>query len=126
MNENITIGITGAGGALGKSLTKKFKLEGYKIVGFSHKKLSKSKDQLGPDEWVVWECGKEFLLEKKLKKIESLSYKDKKSQFVCFLKELPKTSILNLCHHQYLGIHKLCHKQLSKKHLQDIDKKLNN
>ena len=72
MNENITIGITGAGGALGKSLTKKFKLEGYKIVGFSHNKLSKSKDEIGPDEWVIWECGKEFLLEKKLKKIDIL------------------------------------------------------
>ena len=29
MNEKINIGITGASGALGKSLTKKFKSKGY-------------------------------------------------------------------------------------------------
>ena len=72
MNETITIGITGAGGALGKSLTKKFKSEGYKIIGFSHSEFSNSLEDSEPDEWVKWECGKEYLLVNKLKKIDIL------------------------------------------------------
>tara|TARA_B100000674_G_scaffold453873_1_gene426439 strand:- start:27 stop:743 length:717 start_codon:yes stop_codon:yes gene_type:complete len=72
MNETITIGITGAGGALGKSLTKKFKSEGYKIIGFSHSEFSNSLEDSEPDEWVKWECGKEYLLINKLKKIDIL------------------------------------------------------
>ena len=72
MNEKINIGITGASGALGKSLTKKFKSKGYKITGFSHSQASKSLGESEPDEWVNWECGKEYLLEDKLKKIDIL------------------------------------------------------
>ena len=72
MNEKINIGITGAGGALGKSLTKKFKSKGYKITCFSHNQFSKSLGKSEPDEWVKWECGKEYLLEDKLKKIDIL------------------------------------------------------
>ena len=72
MNEKINIGITGAGGALGKSLTKKFKSKGYKITGFSHNQFSNSLGESEPDEWVKWECGKEYLLGDKLKKIDIL------------------------------------------------------
>ena len=72
MNKKITIGITGAGGALGKSLTKKFKSGGYKIIGFSHSQFSNSLGESDPDEWVKWECGKEYLLEDALKKIDIL------------------------------------------------------
>ena len=72
MNEKINIGITGAGGALGKSLTKKFKSKGFKITGFSHSQFSNSLGDSEPDEWVQWECGKEYLLEDKLKKIDIL------------------------------------------------------
>ena len=72
MNEKINIGITGAGGALGKSLTKKFKSEGYKIIGFSHSQFANSLGESEPDEWVKWECGKEYLLEQKLKEIDIL------------------------------------------------------
>ena len=72
MNEKINIGITGAGGALGKSLTKKFKSKGYKITGFSHSQFSNSLGESEPDEWVKWECGKEYLLEDKLKEIDIL------------------------------------------------------
>ena len=72
MNEKINIGITGAGGALGKSLTKKFKSKGYKITGFSSSQFSNSLGDSEPDEWVQWECGKEYLLEDKLKKIDIL------------------------------------------------------
>jgi len=72
MNKKKIIGITGAGGALGKSLTKKFKSEGYKIIGFSHSQFSNSLGESEPDEWVNWECGKEYLLENALKKIDIL------------------------------------------------------
>ena len=72
MNEKINIGITGAGGALGKSLTKKFKSKGFKITGFSHSQFSNSLGDSEPDEWVQWECGKEYLLVDKLKKIDIL------------------------------------------------------
>ncbi len=72
MNEKINIGITGASGALGKSLTKKFKSKGYKITGFSHNQFSNSLGESAPDEWVKWECGKEYLLKDKLKKIDIL------------------------------------------------------
>ena len=72
MNKKIIIGITGAAGALGKSLTKKFKSEDYKIIGFSHSKFSNTLGELEPDEWVKWECGKEYLLKNDLKKIDIL------------------------------------------------------
>jgi len=67
-----TIGITGAGGSLGKALTKKFSSHGHKIIGFTHNKNPKALDEEGPNEWVCWECGKEFLLEKSLRKIDIL------------------------------------------------------
>ena len=72
MDEKIIIGITGVGGALGKSLTKKFKKEGYKIIGFSHSQFSHSSGDSVPDEWEQWECGKEYLLKEKLKNIDVL------------------------------------------------------
>jgi len=72
MNKKIIIGITGAAGALGKSLTKKFKSEDYKIIGFSHSNFSNTLGESEPDEWVKWECGKEYLLKNDLKKIDIL------------------------------------------------------
>ena len=67
-----TIGITGAGGSLGKALTKKFSSHGYKIIGFTHSKNPQEIFEEGPNEWVYWECGKEFLLENSLSKIDIL------------------------------------------------------
>ncbi len=67
-----TIGITGAGGSLGKALTKKFRSHGHKIIGFTHNRKPVEIDEEGPNEWVYWECGKEFLLEKSLSKIDIL------------------------------------------------------
>ncbi len=67
-----TIGITGAGGSLGKALTKIFSSHGYKIIGFTHNKNPQELVEGGPNEWVYWECGKEFLLEKSLSKIDIL------------------------------------------------------
>ena len=67
-----TIGITGAGGSLGKALTKKFSSHGHKIIGFTHNKNPQGLMDEGPNEWVYWECGKEFLLENSLSKIDIL------------------------------------------------------
>ena len=67
-----TIGITGAGGSLGKALTKKFRSHGHKIIGFTHNRKPVEIDEEGPNEWVYWECGKEFLLENSLSKIDIL------------------------------------------------------
>jgi len=67
-----TIGITGAGGSLGKALTKKFSYHGYKIIGFTHNRKPQRRVDEGPNEWVYWECGKEFLLEQSLSKIDIL------------------------------------------------------
>tara|TARA_B100000212_G_scaffold231053_1_gene175636 strand:- start:189 stop:908 length:720 start_codon:yes stop_codon:yes gene_type:complete len=67
-----TIGITGAGGSLGKALTKEFRSHGYKIIGFTHNRNPQELPEGGPNEWVYWECGKEFLLENSLSKIDIL------------------------------------------------------
>ena len=72
MNEKINIGITGASGALGKSLIKTFKSKGYKVTGFSHNQSSSSLGEIKPDQWVKWECGKEYLLGDELKKVDIL------------------------------------------------------
>ena len=67
-----TIGITGANGALGKALTKKFRNKGFKVIGFTTSKDKKDKNDKSPNTWVYWECGKEFLLKKYLQKIDIL------------------------------------------------------
>ena len=67
-----TVGITGASGALGRELTKLFRTEGYRVVGFTHSKTDSEMDLESPNEWIKWECGKESLLEKHLKKIDIL------------------------------------------------------
>ncbi len=72
MQNKKTIGITGAGGSLGKALTKKFRSHGHKIIGFTHNRKPLELVEEGPNEWVYWECGKEFLLENSLSKIDIL------------------------------------------------------
>ena len=72
MTNKKTIGITGAGGSLGKALTKKFSSHGFKIIGFTHNKNYQELSKDGPIEWIYWECGKEFLLENSLSKIDIL------------------------------------------------------
>ncbi len=67
-----TIGITGAGGSLGKALTKQFSSHGHKIICFSHNKKIHESVERATNEWVYWECGKEFLLENILSKIDIL------------------------------------------------------
>ena len=67
-----TIGITGAGGSLGKALIKKFSSHGYKIIAFTHNRNPQELTEGGPNKWVYWECGKEFLLENFLNEIDIL------------------------------------------------------
>ena len=67
-----TIGITGASGALGKELTKIFRHKGYKVIGLTQSKNNYEIKNNSPNEWVGWECGKEFLLKDHLKEIDIL------------------------------------------------------
>jgi len=69
---NKTIGITGASGSLGKELTKLFRQKGYKVIGFTHSKTDYEINLESPNEWITWECGKEFTLKKPLEKIDIL------------------------------------------------------
>ena len=72
MGEGETIGITGAAGALGKELTKIFRKKGCKVIGFTHSKNNNEINDNSPNEWIEWQCGKEFLLIEHLKKIDIL------------------------------------------------------
>ena len=67
-----TVGITGASGALGRELTKLFRLKGYKVIGFTHSKNDYEKNLESPNEWIKWECGKEYALKKHLEKLDIL------------------------------------------------------
>ena len=60
MKNEKTVGITGASGALGKELTKLFRKKGYKVIGFTHNKNNSKVDLDSPNEWIQWECGKEY------------------------------------------------------------------
>ncbi len=72
MKELKIIGITGASGSLGKGLTKLFRSQGHKVIGFTHSRNNFPITNESPNEWIEWECGKESLLEKHLKKIDIL------------------------------------------------------
>ncbi len=72
MSEGKTIGITGASGALGKELTKIFRKRGFKVIGFTHSKNNYDINNHSPNEWIKWQCGKEFLLREHLEKIDIL------------------------------------------------------
>ncbi len=72
MSEIKTIGITGASGALGTELTKIFRKKGYIVIGFTHSKNNSEINNDSPNQWIEWQCGKEFLLKEHLKKIDVL------------------------------------------------------
>ena len=73
MKNKKVIGITGAKGALGMALIKRFRDNGYQIIGFTHSKIEQEEIyQSGPNEWIYWESGKEYLLEEPLKGIDLL------------------------------------------------------
>ena len=71
-NDKKTIGITGASGTLGKELTKLFRQNGHKVIGFTHSKTDYEVNVESPNEWIKWECGKESSLKKQLEKIDIL------------------------------------------------------
>ena len=71
--KGLKIAITGASGSLGKSLIKELKRVGAYVVGLTHRKNIKAdSNEIGPDEWVLWSCGKEELLSSKLIDIDIL------------------------------------------------------
>ncbi len=71
--KNCRIGITGANGALGQELTKKFRNKGAAVIGLTHKqKTTKEFLEGEPNEWVEWECGKEQLILETLKTLDIL------------------------------------------------------
>ena len=72
MSESKTIGITGASGSLGKELTKIFRKKGFTVIGFTHSKNNYETNNNSPNEWIEWQCGKEFLLKEHLEKIDIL------------------------------------------------------
>ena len=54
MKNKKTIGITGASGSLGKELTKLFRQKGYKVIGFTHRKIDSEINLESPNEWVKY------------------------------------------------------------------------
>ncbi|KGG12915.1 MULTISPECIES: SDR family oxidoreductase [Prochlorococcus] len=71
--ENRRVGITGVGGSLGCSLSKKLRSQGALVIGLSHKSI-KNKDNSAnsPNEWVQWKCGQEEKLDGIFKTLDVL------------------------------------------------------
>ncbi len=67
-----TIGITGAGGSLGKALTKIFQKDGHQVIGLTHNKKNLEKNSDEELKWIYWECGKEDLLTEHLTELDIL------------------------------------------------------
>ena len=72
MKAKRTIGITGAGGALGKALTERFHKDGHQVIGFTHNKNNLEKNSETILKWIYWECGKEDLLIEHLADVDIL------------------------------------------------------
>ncbi len=54
------VGITGASGSLGCSLSKILKTKGAYVIGITHQSKALEKGSSNaPDEWVQWQCGEE-------------------------------------------------------------------
>ncbi len=71
--KDVKIAITGANGSLGKSLIEELKRNGAYVVGLTHSKKEKSTSkENAPNEWIVWSCGEEELLSKRLDDIDIL------------------------------------------------------
>ena len=71
--EGLRIAITGANGSLGQSLIEALKKKGAFVVGLTHdikSKISSSKSK--PDDWIIWSCGQEEALSKRLTNIDIL------------------------------------------------------
>ena len=67
------VGITGAGGELGRALTRRLRERGAWVVALSHRpKPAEQNDLTGPQEWVCWSCGKEEELDSTLSDLDVL------------------------------------------------------
>ncbi len=70
---SLRIGITGARGALAKALIKKLRSKGAYVIGISHtNETNEDTSETSPNEWLLWECGKEEKLDKTLLKLDIL------------------------------------------------------
>ena len=71
--KGLRIAITGANGSLGGALVEILKKKGAYVVGLTHdRKKSSSSSESNPDEWILWNCGKEEDLTKCLSSIDIL------------------------------------------------------
>ena len=71
--KGLKIAITGANGSLGKSLIKELKRNEAYVVGLTHSQKNMNNPfEIAPDDWIVWSCGEEKLLSKRLSKIDIL------------------------------------------------------
>tara|TARA_B100001063_G_scaffold148609_1_gene138641 strand:- start:1246 stop:2034 length:789 start_codon:yes stop_codon:yes gene_type:complete len=67
------VGITGAGGALGRALTRRLRQRGAWVIALSHRPKPRELDSsVGPQEWVCWSCGKEDELDSTLSRLDVL------------------------------------------------------
>ena len=67
------VGITGAGGELGRALTRCFRERGAHVVALSHRSEPSERDEnLGPNAWVRWSCGQEETLDSTLQDLDLL------------------------------------------------------
>ena len=71
--KGLRIAITGANGSLGGALVEILKKKGAYVVGLTHdRKKSSSSSESNPDEWILWNCGKEEDLRQCLSSIDIL------------------------------------------------------
>ena len=71
--EGRRIGITGAGGELGQALTHHLRRRGAWVVALSHRPQPDNLNSMtGPQEWVLWSCGKEEELDSTLRRLDVL------------------------------------------------------
>ena len=67
------VGITGAGGELGRALTRCFRERGAHVVALSHRPEPSERDaSAGPHSWVRWSCGEEDALDATLRDLDLL------------------------------------------------------
>ena len=71
--KGLRVAITGANGSLGKFLVEEFKNNGAYVVGLTHsEKSNRNSYEANPDDWLIWSCGEEKLLSKRLDEIDIL------------------------------------------------------
>ena len=66
------IGITGARGSLGRSLSQALRQQGADVTGLTHSEPPQQTSVDGPDRWVRWSCGEEAQLESCLAELDIL------------------------------------------------------